>query len=54
MKLLTFSSLFPNTVKPSHGIFVETRLRYLLASGQVESKVVRARALVPLATPALR
>jgi len=40
MKLLTFSTLFPNTVKPSHGIFVETRLRYLLASGQVESKVV--------------
>jgi teichuronic acid biosynthesis glycosyltransferase TuaC len=40
MKLLTFSSLFPNTVKPSHGIFVETRLRYLLGSGQVESKVV--------------
>jgi teichuronic acid biosynthesis glycosyltransferase TuaC len=40
MKLLTFSSLFPNTVKPSHGIFVETRLRYLLASGKVESKVV--------------
>ena len=40
MKLLTFSSLFPNTVKPSHGIFVETRLRYLLASGKVESRVV--------------
>jgi glycosyltransferase involved in cell wall biosynthesis len=40
MKLLTFSTLFPNTVKPSHGIFVETRLRYLLASGKVESKVV--------------
>ncbi|MDN4053774.1 glycosyltransferase family 4 protein [Massilia sp. YIM B02763] len=40
MKLLTFSSLFPNTVKPSHGIFVETRLRYLLGSGQVASRVV--------------
>jgi teichuronic acid biosynthesis glycosyltransferase TuaC len=40
MKLLTFSSLFPNNVKPSHGIFVETRLRYLLGSGKVESKVV--------------
>jgi glycosyltransferase involved in cell wall biosynthesis len=40
MKLLTFSTLFPNTVKPSHGIFVETRLRYLLGSGKVESKVV--------------
>ncbi|WP_051971924.1 glycosyltransferase family 4 protein [Massilia sp. 9096] len=40
MKLLTFSTLFPNTVKPSHGIFVETRLRYLLASGKAQSKVV--------------
>ena len=40
MKLLTFSSLFPNAVRPNHGIFVETRLRYLLASGQVESRVV--------------
>lgn len=40
MKLLTFSSLFPNAVRPSHGIFVETRLRYLLASGKAESRVV--------------
>ena len=27
-------------MRPSHGIFVETRLRELLASGQVETKVV--------------
>ena len=40
MKLLTFSTLFPNTQKQSHGIFVQTRLRYLLAGGQVESRVV--------------
>lgn len=40
MKLLTFSTLFPNARRPTHGIFVETRLRYLLASGQVESRVV--------------
>ena len=40
MKLLTFSSLFPNAVRPNHGIFVETRLRYLLASGKAESRVV--------------
>jgi teichuronic acid biosynthesis glycosyltransferase TuaC len=40
MKLLTFSTLYPNSVRPNHGIFVETRLRYLLASGKVESKVV--------------
>jgi glycosyltransferase involved in cell wall biosynthesis len=51
MKLLTFSTLFPNTVKPSHGIFVETRLRYLLASGQVESKVVAPVPWFPSANP---
>ena len=40
MKILTFSSLFPNSVKPNHGIFVETRLRHLVSSGAVESRVV--------------
>lgn len=40
MKLLTFSTLFPNAEKPNHGIFVETRLRYLLASGRAQSRVV--------------
>jgi glycosyltransferase involved in cell wall biosynthesis len=40
MKLLTFSTLFPNAQRPNHGIFVETRLRYLLATRQAESRVV--------------
>lgn len=40
IKLLTFTSLYPNSEQPSHGIFVENRLRHLLASGQVESRVV--------------
>lgn len=40
LKVLTFSTLFPSSVKPGHGIFVETRLRELLKSGQVESRVV--------------
>jgi glycosyltransferase involved in cell wall biosynthesis len=40
MKILTFSTLFPNGETPGHGIFVETRLRHLVASGQVESRVV--------------
>ena len=31
MKILTFSTLFPNSAKPGHGIFVETRLRHLVA-----------------------
>ena len=40
MRVLTFSTLFPSSVRPGHGIFVETRLRELLKSGQVESRVV--------------
>lgn len=40
MKLLTFSTLYPNAEQPNHGIFVETRLRYLIASGKATSRVV--------------
>ncbi len=40
MKLLTFSTLYPNVVTPHHGVFVENRLRHLLANSQVQSKVV--------------
>lgn len=40
MKILTFSTLFPNAEKPGHGIFVESRLRHLVASGKVESRVI--------------
>ncbi len=40
LRILTFSTLFPSSVRPTHGIFVETRLRELLKSGQVESRVV--------------
>jgi glycosyltransferase involved in cell wall biosynthesis len=40
MKIVTFSTLYPNAEKPGHGIFVETRLRHLAASGAVEARVV--------------
>jgi glycosyltransferase involved in cell wall biosynthesis len=40
MKVLTFSTLYPHTARPGHGIFVETRLRHLLASGLAQSTVV--------------
>jgi glycosyltransferase involved in cell wall biosynthesis len=40
MKILTFSTLYPNAARPAHGIFVETQLRQLLASRQVKSRVV--------------
>ncbi len=40
IKTLLFSTLYPSSVRPVHGIFVETRLRELLKSGQVETQVV--------------
>ena len=48
MKILTFSTLYPNAQRPGHGIFVETRVRHLLASGQVESRVVAPVPWFPL------
>lgn len=40
VKTLLFSTLFPSSVRPTHGIFVETRLRELLKTGEIETKVV--------------
>jgi teichuronic acid biosynthesis glycosyltransferase TuaC len=40
IKTLLFSTLFPSSVRPVHGIFVETRLRELLKAGDIETKVV--------------
>jgi glycosyltransferase involved in cell wall biosynthesis len=39
-KVLLFSTLYPSSVRPGHGIFVETRLRELLKTGGVETRVV--------------
>jgi teichuronic acid biosynthesis glycosyltransferase TuaC len=51
MKILTFTSLYPNAEKPGHGIFVETRLRHLVASGEVESRVVAPVPWFPSTNP---
>jgi teichuronic acid biosynthesis glycosyltransferase TuaC len=40
ISVLTFSTLYPNREMPYHGIFVEHRLRRLLAGGEVASMVV--------------
>lgn len=40
MKILTFTSLYPNAVNPQHGIFVETRLRKLVETGAVDARVI--------------
>ncbi|WP_228276542.1 glycosyltransferase family 4 protein [Dechloromonas sp. H13] len=40
IRTLLFSTLYPSSTRPGHGIFVETRLRELQKSGAVETKVV--------------
>ncbi|MGH7041460.1 MAG: glycosyltransferase, partial [Acetobacteraceae bacterium] len=40
IRLLTFSSLYPNAAQPTHGVFVENRLRHLLGSGAARSTVL--------------
>jgi glycosyltransferase involved in cell wall biosynthesis len=51
IKLLTFSTLYPNPVVPQHGVFVENRLRHLLASGRVQSRVVAPVPWFPFSSP---
>ena len=40
VRVLVFSSLYPSSTRPTHGIFVETRLRELLSTGEVEARVL--------------
>ncbi|HEX7325067.1 MAG TPA: hypothetical protein VF292_06910, partial [Rhodanobacteraceae bacterium] len=40
VRLLVFTSLYPNSEQPRHGIFVEQRLRHLAATGKVSATVV--------------
>ncbi|NOQ64812.1 MAG: glycosyltransferase [Methyloprofundus sp.] len=40
MKILTFTTLYPNHVQKRHGIFVEQRLRKFLQAGDAELKVI--------------
>ena len=40
MNLLTYTTLYPNAVNPQHGIFVENRLRRIVATGDAAARVV--------------
>jgi glycosyltransferase involved in cell wall biosynthesis len=40
LRLLTFGTLFPNAAQPNHGVFVENRLRHLVATGAAVSTVL--------------
>jgi teichuronic acid biosynthesis glycosyltransferase TuaC len=51
MRILTFSTLYPNAVRPNHGVFVETRLRHLLECARVEARVIAPTPWFPSANP---
>ena len=51
MKILTFTTLYPNAAQPAHGVFVAERLRHLRAHTDFGSQVI---APVPWVPPGLK
>ena len=51
LRLLTFTTLFPNEQQPNHGIFVENRLRHLVATGEAFSVVLAPVPFFPWSSP---
>lgn len=51
MKLLTFTSLYPNEAMPGHGVFVANRLQHLVANGQVSATVIAPVPWFPRTAP---
>lgn len=51
LRLLTFSTLYPNPAQPHHGVFVENRLRHLVAGGEAVSTVLAPVPWFPLRYP---
>ena len=50
MRVVTYTTLYPNEVRPNHGIFVENRLRKLVADGCVDARVVAPVPWFPVAS----
>jgi glycosyltransferase involved in cell wall biosynthesis len=50
-RLLVYTSLFPSTARPQHGIFIETRLHKLIAYGAVAARVVAPVPWFPFSHP---
>ncbi|MEX0758737.1 MAG: glycosyltransferase, partial [Tistlia sp.] len=48
---MTITTLYPNAAEPNKGIFVENRLRHLLASGRARSRVIAPVPWFPSAHP---
>jgi glycosyltransferase involved in cell wall biosynthesis len=51
LRILSFSTLFPNTAQPRHGIFLEHRLAHLAGAGDVEIRHVAPVPYFPSRNP---
>ena len=51
MRLLTFTTLYPNGAQPQHGVFVEQRLRQLVGTGKVTATVLAPVPWFPSSKP---
>ncbi|MEE9344839.1 MAG: glycosyltransferase family 4 protein [Methylococcales bacterium] len=48
INLLTYTSLYPNSIQTRHGIFIENRIRQLVASGEITTNVLSPVPWFPL------
>ncbi len=51
LRVLVFSTLYPNQAQPNHGVFVENRLRHTLAQGGIEATVLAPVFWFPSGSP---
>jgi len=51
LRTLVFTTLYPNAARPAHGVFVEQRLRKLLATGEVAARVLAPVPWFPSKSP---
>jgi glycosyltransferase involved in cell wall biosynthesis len=51
IRVLTFTTLYPNAAQPVHGVFVENRIRHLAASGEAAIEVVAPVPWFPFTAP---
>ncbi len=50
VRIVTYTTLYPNAVRPNHGIFVENRLRKLVADRRIAARVVAPVPWFPFAS----
>tara|TARA_R110002073_G_scaffold167303_3_gene324048 strand:- start:700 stop:1896 length:1197 start_codon:yes stop_codon:yes gene_type:complete len=48
MRLLTVTTLYPNSVTPTHAVFVENRLRRIIDTGRISARVIAPVPWFPL------